>query len=86
MGLLHDSTGLQPHEVLFGFPMPMPFDWRERTRDFTYRKERLNRKQKPRKQRKRSTLWLESLLIDPRPRYTTESRSQQCSSPPFQKR
>jgi len=34
MGLPHDSTGLQPHEVLFGFPMPMPFDWESRTKDF----------------------------------------------------
>lgn len=34
MGLPHDSTGLQPHEVLFGFPMPMPFDWESRTTDF----------------------------------------------------
>jgi transposase InsO family protein len=34
MSLPHDSTGLQPHEVLFGFPMPMPFDWESRTKDF----------------------------------------------------
>jgi len=32
--LPHDSTGLEPHEVLFGFPMPMPFDWESRTKDF----------------------------------------------------
>ena len=31
MGLPHDSTGLQPHEVMFGFPMPLPFDWERRT-------------------------------------------------------
>ena len=35
MGLPHDSTGIQPHEALFGFPMPMPFDWEARTQDFT---------------------------------------------------
>lgn len=29
--LPHDSTGLQPHEVMFGFPMPLPFDWEARS-------------------------------------------------------
>jgi hypothetical protein len=31
MSLPHDSTGIQPHEVMFGFPMPLPFDWEART-------------------------------------------------------
>jgi transposase InsO family protein len=45
--LPHDSTGLQPHEVLFGFPMPMPFDWESRTADLNSRspRERLNRQE-----------------------------------------
>lgn len=30
MCLPHKSTRFQPHEVLFGFPMPMPFDWEHR--------------------------------------------------------
>ena len=34
VSLPHDSTRLEPHEVLFGFPMPMPFDWKVRTKDF----------------------------------------------------
>jgi len=44
--LPHDSTGLEPHEVLFGFPMPMPFDWESRTKDFadSSSRERINRK------------------------------------------
>ncbi len=33
MRLPHKSTGLQPHEVLFGFPMPMPFDWESRMQE-----------------------------------------------------
>jgi len=43
--LPHDSTGLEPHEVLFGFPMPMPFDWESRTTDFadSTARERINR-------------------------------------------
>jgi transposase InsO family protein len=45
MGLPHKSTGLQPHEVLFGFPMPMPFDWESRTQELDDRgpRERMNR-------------------------------------------
>ena len=31
MGLPHESTGCQPHEVLMGFPMPVGFDWRDQT-------------------------------------------------------
>jgi transposase InsO family protein len=30
-GTIHDSTGLQPHEVLTGFPMPKQWDWKSRT-------------------------------------------------------
>ena len=33
MGLPHDSTGLQPHEILFGCPMSMPFDWEARAQE-----------------------------------------------------
>ena len=31
-GMPHDSTGLQPHEVTMGFPMPQAFDWNKRTK------------------------------------------------------
>lgn len=35
MGLPHDSLGgLQPHEVLLGYPMPTHFDWEARTKDW----------------------------------------------------
>ena len=30
--LPHDSTGLSPHEVMFGFPIPLPFDWESRSK------------------------------------------------------
>jgi hypothetical protein len=44
--LPHDSTGLAPHEVMFGFPMPTTLDWSKRTdlsrADMTPR-ERLSR-------------------------------------------
>jgi len=30
-GVPHDSTGVQPHEVTMGFPMPQTFDWTQRT-------------------------------------------------------
>lgn len=45
--LPHDSTGLSPHEILHGFPMPMQFDWENRTTDFKGlpAKERLNRQE-----------------------------------------
>ena len=33
--LPHDSTGLSPHELEMGFPMPLQFDWQKRTVDFT---------------------------------------------------
>lgn len=42
-----ESTGLQPHEVLLGFSMPMPFDWKPRVRelDDCAPRERVNRKE-----------------------------------------
>ncbi|KAJ8105804.1 hypothetical protein ONZ43_g7278 [Nemania bipapillata] len=45
--LPHESTGLQPHEVLFGFPMPGHLDWMNRTADVMNLppKERLNREE-----------------------------------------
>lgn len=31
--LPHESTGLSPHEVEMGFPMPLHFDWEQRTQE-----------------------------------------------------
>jgi hypothetical protein len=44
-GTPHESTGLQPHEVMMGFPMPKPYDWEKRTQDWSDipRQEKLNR-------------------------------------------
>lgn len=45
--LVHESTGLSPHEVEHGFPMPQPFDWAQRTEDFKDMpaREKLNRQE-----------------------------------------
>lgn len=50
--LPHDSTGLSPHEVMFGFAMPLPFDWESRTglTDLPH-EERLNREEAQRRAR-----------------------------------
>jgi transposase InsO family protein len=46
-GTPHDSTGLEPHEVTMGFPMPQQWEWQNRTTDFSDMdvKEKLNRQE-----------------------------------------
>ena len=34
-GTPHDSTGLEPHEVMMGCPMPQQWEWQNRTTDFS---------------------------------------------------